>query len=259
MDFGLRDRTAIVCAASMGLGRSCAAALAVEGVKVVIVARRREVLERTAAEIRSATGAKIVAVAADVTAKEGRDTILATCPDPDILVNNAGGPPPGDFRNWDRDAWIKALDANMLAPIELMKSTIDGMIARRFGRIVNITSHAVKAPVAMLGLSNGARSGLTGFVAGLARATAEHNVTINNLLPGTFDTDRLKSNLQALANSSKRSLEEVTQQIKSSNRSRRFGHPDEFGAACAFLCSAHAGYITGQKILIDGGAFPGTF
>jgi 3-oxoacyl-[acyl-carrier protein] reductase len=245
--------------ASMGLGRSCAAALAVEGVKVVIVARRREVLERTAAEIRSATGAEIVAVAADVTAKEGRDTILATCPDPDILVNNAGGPPPGDFRNWDRDAWIKALDANMLAPIELMKSTIDGMIARRFGRIVNITSHAVKAPIAMLGLSNGARSGLTGFVAGLARATAEHNVTINNLLPGTFDTDRLKSNLQALANSSKRSLEEVTQQIKSSNPSRRFGHPDEFGAACAFLCSAHAGYITGQNILIDGGAFPGTF
>lgn len=256
---GLRDRTAIVCAASMGLGRSCAAALAVEGVKVVIVARRREVLERAAAEIRSATGTETVAVAADVTTKEGRDAILANCPNPDILVNNAGGPPPGDFRNWDRDTWIKALDANMLAPIELMKSTIDGMIARKFGRIVNITSHAVKAPVAMLGLSNGARSGLTGFVAGLARATAEHNVTINNLLAGTFDTDRLKSNLKALANNSKRSLEEVTQQIKSSNPSRRFGHPDEFGAACAFLCSVHAGYINGQNILIDGGAYPGTF
>jgi len=249
MDFGLRGRTAIICAASMGLGRSCAAALGGEGAKLVIVARRREILELAAGEIRSATGAE----------KEGRDTILAVCPDPDILINNAGGPPPGDFRNWDRGDWIKALDANMLAPIELMKSTIDGMIARKFGRIVNITSHAVKAPVAMLGLSNGARSGLTGFVAGLARATAEHNVTINNLLPGTFDTDRLKSNLQALATNTKRSVEQVTEEIRTSNPSRRFGRPEEFGAACAFLCSAHAGYITGQNILIDGGAFPGTF
>ena len=259
MDFGVRGRTAIVCAASMGLGRSCAVALGVEGVKLVIVARRRELLERAAAEIASATGAECIAVVADVTTREGRDAILAACPDPDILINNAGGPPPGDFRNWAREDWIKALDANMLAPIELMKSTIDGMIARKFGRIVNITSHAVKAPVAMLGLSNGARSGLTGFVAGLARSTAEHNVTINNLLPGTFDTDRLKSNLQALANSTKRPIEEVTTEIRSGNPSRRFGRPDEFGATCAFLCSAHAGYITGQNILIDGGAYPGTF
>jgi len=259
MDFGLRGRTAIVCAASMGLGRSCAAALGGEGVKLVIVARRSEILERAADEIRSATGADIVAVAADVTTQEGRDAILAACPTPDILVNNAGGPPAGDFRDWDRGDWIKALDANMLAPIELMKSTIDGMISRQFGRIVNVTSHAVKAPVAMLGLSNGARSGLTGFVAGLARATAEHNVTINNLLPGTFDTDRLKSNLQALAASTKRSTEAVTEDIRASNPSRRFGRPEEFGATCAFLCSAQAGYITGQNILIDGGAFPGTF
>jgi 3-oxoacyl-[acyl-carrier protein] reductase len=259
MDFGLRGRTAIVCAASMGLGRSCAAALGAEGVKLVIVARRREILERAAAEIRSVTGTETLAVVADVTTQEGRDAILAACPDPDILVNNAGGPPPGDFRNWDRGDWIKALDANMLAPIELMKSVIDGMIARRFGRIVNITSHAVKAPVAMLGLSNGARSGLTGFVAGLARSTAEHNVTINNLLPGTFDTDRLKSNLQALANGMKRPVEDVTGEIRSANPSRRFGRPDEFGATCAFLCSAHAGYITGQNVLIDGGAYPGTF
>lgn len=259
MDFGVRGRTAIVCAASMGLGRSCAAALGAEGVNLVIVARRRELLESAAVEIQSATGAEIVAVVADVTTREGRDAILGACPDPDILINNAGGPPPGDFRNWDRDTWIKALDANMLAPIELMKSTIDGMIARKFGRIVNITSHAVKAPVAMLGLSNGARSGLTGFVAGLARATAEHNVTINNLLPGTFDTDRLKSNLQALATNIKRSVEEVTRDIQSSNPSRRFGRPEEFGAACAFLCSAHAGYITGQNILMEGGAYPGTF
>jgi len=259
MDFGLRGRTAIVCAASMGLGRSCAAALGGEGVKLVIVARRREILERAADEIRSATSAETAAIVADVTTKEGRDTILAACPNPDILINNAGGPPPGDFRNWDRDTWIKALDANMLAPIELIKSTIDGMISRKFGRIVNITSHAVKAPVAMLGLSNGARSGLTGFVAGLARATAEHNVTINNLLPGTFDTDRLKSNLEALAASTKRSTEAVTEDIRASNPSRRFGRPEEFGATCAFLCSAQAGYITGQNILIDGGAFPGTF
>jgi len=259
MDFGLRNRTAIVCAASMGLGKACAVALGAEGVKLVIVARRREILERAADEIRSLTGADTVAVAADVTTQEGRDVILAACPDPDILVNNAGGPPAGDFRNWDRGDWIKALDANMLAPIELMKSTIDGMIARRFGRIVNITSHAVKAPIAMLGLSNGARSGLTGFVAGLARANAEHNVTINNLLPGTFDTDRLKSNLQALAASTKRSTEAVTEDIRSSNPSRRFGRPEEFGATCAFLCSVQAGYITGQNILIDGGSYPGTF
>jgi 3-oxoacyl-[acyl-carrier protein] reductase len=259
MDLGLRNRTAIVCAASMGLGKACAVALGTEGVKLIIVARRREILERAADEIRSLTGADTVAVAADVTTQEGRDAILAACPNPDILVNNAGGPPAGDFRDWDRGDWIKALDANMLAPIELMKSTIDGMIARRFGRIVNITSHAVKAPIAMLGLSNGARSGLTGFVAGLARANAEHNVTINNLLPGTFDTDRLKSNLQALAASTKRSTEAVTEDIRSSNPSRRFGRPEEFGATCAFLCSAQAGYITGQNILIDGGAYPGTF
>jgi len=259
MDFGLRNRTAVVCAASMGLGKACAVALGTEGVKLVIVARRREILERAADEIRSLTDADTVAVAADVTTQEGRDAILAACPNPDILVNNAGGPPAGDFRNWDRGDWIKALDANMLAPIELMKSTIDGMVARRFGRIVNITSHAVKAPIAMLGLSNGARSGLTGFVAGLARANAEHNVTINNLLPGTFDTDRLKSNLQALAASTKRSTEAVTEDIRSSNPSRRFGRPEEFGATCAFLCSAQAGYITGQNILIDGGSYPGTF
>jgi 3-oxoacyl-[acyl-carrier protein] reductase len=259
MDFGLRNRTAIVCAASMGLGKACAVALGTEGVKLVIVARRREILERAADEIRSLTDADTVAVAADVTTQEGRDAILAACPNPDILINNAGGPPAGDFRNWDRGDWIKALDANMLAPIDLMKSTIDGMIVRRFGRIVNITSHAVKAPIAMLGLSNGARSGLTRFVAGLARANAEHNVTINNLLPGTFDTDRLKSNLQALAASTKRSTEAVTEDIRSSNPSRRFGRPEEFGATCAFLCSAQAGYITGQNILIDGGSYPGTF
>ena len=206
-----------------------------------------------------ATGNRPRTVIADVTTREGRDTILAACPAPDILVNNAGGPPPGDFRKFEREDWIKALDSNMLAPIALIKATLDGMIARKFGRIVNVTSHAVKAPVAMLALSNGARTGLTGFVAGLARSTAEHNVTINNLLPGTFDTDRLKSNLAALAKNSSREVGAVTEEIRTANPTKRFGHPDEFGATCAFLCSAQAGYITGQNILIDGGAYPGTF
>jgi 3-oxoacyl-[acyl-carrier protein] reductase len=259
MDLGLRDRTAIVCAASLGLGKSCAMALAKEGVNLVIVARRKKVLQRAADDIAAVAGVKPRFVAADVTTAEGRKAILQICPDPDILINNAGGPPAGDFRNWDREDWIKALDSNMLAPIELMKATIDGMIARRFGRIVNITSHAVKAPIGMLGLSNGARSGLTGFVAGLARITAEHNVTINNLLPGTFDTDRLKSNLQALATNTRRPVDVVTSEIIAANPTKRFGHPDEFGATCAFLCSAQAGYMTGQNILIDGGAYPGTF
>ncbi|MET4198863.1 SDR family oxidoreductase [Bradyrhizobium sp. LA6.12] len=259
MDLGLRGRRAIVCAASQGLGKASAMALAREGVELVIVARRRDVLENAADEIESATANRPRTVVADVTNSEGRQLILSACPDPDILITNAGGPPPGDFRNFDRDDWIKAIDGNMLAPIALIKATIDGMIARKFGRIVNITSHAVKAPVAMLALSNGARTGLTGFVAGFARSVAEHNVTVNNLLPGTFDTDRLKSNLAALAKNSSRGVTDVTEEVRTSNPAKRFGHPDEFGATCAFLCSKHAGYITGQNILIDGGAYPGTF
>jgi len=259
MDLRLQGRKAIVCAASQGLGKASAMALAREGVELVIVARRRDVLGSAADEIESATANRPHTVVADVASHEGREAILAACPDPDILINNAGGPPPGDFRNFGRDDWIKALDGNMLAPIALIKATIDGMIARKFGRIVNITSHAVKAPVAMLALSNGARTGLTGFVAGLARSVAEHNVTVNNLLPGTFDTDRLKSNLAALARNSSRRAADVTEEVRAKNPSRRFGHPDEFGATCAFLCSTHAGYITGQNILIDGGAYPGTF
>lgn len=259
MDLGLRDRTAIVCAASLGLGKSCALSLAKEGVKLVIVARRENLLREAADEIEAVAGARPRIVAADVATEEGRKAILQACPDPDILINNAGGPPAGDFRTFGRDDWIKALDSNMLAPIELMKATVDGMIARRFGRIINITSHAVKAPVGMLGLSNGARTGLTGFVSGLARSVAEHNVTINNVLPGTFDTDRLKSNLQALATNTKRPVDVVTRDIIAANPTRRLGHPDEFGAICAFMCSAHAGYMTGQNILVDGGAYPGTF
>jgi 3-oxoacyl-[acyl-carrier protein] reductase len=259
MDLGLKGRTAIVCAASQGLGKASAMALAREGVNLVIVARRRDVLESTADEIAAASGARPRIVSADVTTQEGRDAILAACPDPDILISNAGGPPPGDFRKFERDDWIRALDSNMLAPIALIKATIDGMIARKFGRIVNVTSHAVKAPVAMLALSNGARTGLTGFVAGLARSVAEHNVTVNNLLPGTFDTDRLKSNLAALAKNSSREVGPVTEEIRTAIPTKRFGHPNEFGATCAFLCSAQASYITGQNILIDGGAYPGTF
>src|SRR3981189_3327094 len=217
MDLGLKGRTAIVCAASQGLGKASAMALAREGVHLVIAARRREVLESAADEIASATGNWPKTVIADVTTKEGRDAILAACPAPDILVNNAGGPPPGDFRKFEREDWIKALDGNMLAPIALIKATLGGMISRKLGRIVNVTSHAVKAPVAMLALSNGARSGLPGFIASLARSIAEHNVTVNNLLPGTFDTDRLKSNLAALAKNSSRDVGAVTEEIRAAN------------------------------------------
>ena len=259
MDMGIRGKTALVCAASKGLGRACAMALAAEGVNVVITARGKEALEATAEDIRKATGVKVVTVAGDITTPEGRASALAAAPHYDILVNNAGGPAPGDFRDWDRDTWIKALDANMLTPIELIKATVDGMIARKFGRIVNITSGAVKAPIDILGLSNGARSGLTGFVAGLSRKTVAHNVTINGLLPGPFETDRLKSTLGTWAKRDGISIEEASARRKKENPAGRFGRPEEFGAACAFLCSVHAGYMTGQNILLDGGHYPGTF
>ena len=258
MDLGIKGKSALVCAASKGLGKGCALALAREGVNLVITARGKEALEATAAEIRASTGAKVVAVAGDITAAEGRTAALAACPDPDILVNNAGGPPAGDFRSWSREDWVKALDANMLTPIELIKATVDGMIARKFGRIVNITSGAVKMPIPELGLSNGARTGLTGFVAGIARQTVAHNVTINGLLPGPFDTDRLRSNFAFNAKKSGKTVEELTKARADGNPAKRFGTIEEFGAACAFLCSAHAGYITGQNLLLDGGAYPGT-
>jgi 3-oxoacyl-[acyl-carrier protein] reductase len=261
VDFGIRGRTALVCAASKGLGKGCAMALAREGVNLVITARGAEALEATADEIRKSTGVQVTSVAGDITAGEGRAAALKACPAPDILVNNAGGPPPGDFRNWTRDDWLKALEANMLAPIELIKAVIDPMLARRFGRIVNITSSAVKAPIDVLGLSNGARSGLTGFVAGLARQSrlASRNVTINNLLPGFFDTDRIRSTLAATATKSGKSIEEVMDTRRATIPARRLGTAQEFGAACAFLCSAQAGYITGQNWLLDGGGYPGTF
>lgn len=259
MDLGIKGKTALVCAASKGLGKGCAMALAQDGVNLVIVARTPGPLEATAEEIRKATGVKVTIVATDITTAEGRAAALAACPAPDILINNAGGPPPGDFRDWTREHWIKALDANMITPIELIKATVDGMIGRKFGRIVNITSSSVKAPIEVLGLSNGARSGLTGFVAGIARKTVKHNVTINNLLPGPFDTDRLRGTMTHIAKTSGRSYDEVVAERKSSNPSGRFGTADEFGHACAFLCSAHSGYITGQNLLLDGGHYPGTY
>ena len=259
MDLGIKGKTALVCAASKGLGKGCAMALAAEGVSLTITARGKEALEATAEEIRKAYGVKVVTVAGDITTPEGRAAALLPNPTPDILVNNAGGPPPGDFRDWDRDTWIKALDANMLTPIELIKSTVDAMIAKKFGRIVNITSGAVKAPIPELGLSNGARSGLTGFVAGLSRAVVKNNVTINGLLPGPFDTDRLRSNFAFNAQKLGKTPEELAAKRAAANPAGRFGTIEEFGAACAFLCSAHAGFITGQNWLLDGGHYPGTF
>ncbi|WP_341893112.1 SDR family oxidoreductase [Variovorax sp. YR752] len=262
MDLGIAGRWALVCAASKGLGKGCAMALAGEGVNVVVTARGAETLNATAAEIRAAfPGVQVVAVAGDITTPEGRAAALAACPQVDILVNNAGGPTPGDFRDWDREAWIKAVDANMLTPIELMKATVDAMAARGFGRVVNITSGAVKAPIDTLGLSNGARSGLTGFVAGLARQPklAAANVTINNLLPGWFDTDRIRTTMQAAATKSGQSVEAMIDKRRVAIPAQRMGTADEFGALCAFLCSRHAAYLTGQNILLDGGAYPGTF
>ena len=259
MDLGIRGKSALVCAASKGLGKGCAISLAREGVNLVITARGKEALEATAAEIRNAFKVKVDAIAGDITTAEGRAAALAACPSPDILVNNAGGPPPGDFRDWSREDWVKALDANMLAPIELIRAVLDGMIARRFGRIVNITSGAVKNPIPELGLSNGARTGLTGFVAGLSRQTVRHNVTINGLLPGPFDTDRLRGNLEFNAKKLGKTPAELAKLRMDANPAGRFGTVEEFGDACAYLCSAQAGFITGQNFLLDGGAYPGTF
>lgn len=261
MDLGIAGKWALVCAASKGLGKGCAAALAREGVHVVVTARGAEALEATAAELRAlGGGGEVRTVAGDITSEAGRAAALAACPQVDILVNNAGGPPPGDFRQWDRDAWLKAIDANMLTPIELMKATVDAMAGRGYGRVVNITSAAVKAPIDILGLSNGARSGLTGFAAGLSRsALAGRGVTINGLLPGAFDTDRLRATLQGASTKTGQPVDVLAEERRRAIPARRFGTAEEFGAICAFLCSMHAGYITGQNVLADGGAYPGTF
>jgi 3-oxoacyl-[acyl-carrier protein] reductase len=264
MDLGLKGKWALVGGASKGLGFGCAQSLAREGVHVVIVARGADALDAAATELRK-FGTTILAVAADITTPEGRDAIWSVAGGPgknfDIVVTNAGGPPPGDFRNWARDDWIKAVDANMLTPIELIKATVDGMAERGFGRVVNITSSAVKAPIDILGLSNGARSGLTGFVAGVARThkLAANNVTVNNLLPGKFDTDRLAATHQVAAEKTGKSLADIRAVQEAQIPAGRFGTPEEFGAICAFLCSVQAGYITGQNILPDGGLYPGTY
>jgi len=259
MDLGIKDRRAIVCASSKGLGRACAVALANEGVHVTLTARGADALKKTADEIRKANPSiTVTEIVGDITTPAGREAVLKACPEPDILINNAGGPPPGDFRNWTRDDWIKAIDANMLTPIELIKATVDGMMARKFGRIVNITYAAVKAPIEVLGLSNGARTGLTGFVAGIARKTVINNVTINGLLPGPFETDRLISTAKGEAEKRGVTPQQILADRAKLNPAGRFGDPEEFGQACAFLSGANSGFITGQNILLDGGAFPGT-
>lgn len=260
MDFGIRGRSALVCAASKGLGYGSALALALEGVNVTITARGAETLDQAAARIRAAApDVKVTAVAGDITTEAGRTAALAAAGDIDILVNNAGGPPPGSFRDWGRDDWIKAVDANMITPILLIKAVVDGMAARKFGRIVNITSSAVKAPIPILGLSNGARSGLHGFVAGVSKQVARDGVTINNLLPGRFLTDRLKTTIGAQSKKTGAELEAEFDKQAATIPAGRFGTAEEFGQVCAFLCSVQAAYMTGQNVLLDGGNYPGAF
>lgn len=258
MDLGIAGMRALVCASSKGLGKGCALALAREGVYVTMNGRTEETLEAAAEEARALGAGEVRTVCCDITSEEGRAEALAVAGQVDILVNNAGGPPPGDFRDWGREEWLSALNANMLTPIELIKSTVDSMAERGFGRIVNITSSSVKSPIPTLGLSNGARAGLTGFVAGVARQMAAKGVTINGILPGPFDTDRLRGGIRYIAEQAGRDFEQVFEERKKSNPAGRYGSAEEFGALCAFLCSAHAGYINGQNIVIDGGGYPGT-
>jgi 3-oxoacyl-[acyl-carrier protein] reductase len=259
MDLGIAGRKAIVCASSRGLGKACARALAEAGCEVIVNGRDAKTLNATAGEIASLTGAKIIPVVADVATPEGQKALFAACPQPDILVNNNAGPPLKDFRELTRQQMLDGVTANMVVAIELIQKAIEPMLSRRFGRIVNITSGAVKAPLAGLDLSSGARAGLTAFVAGVARTVADKNVTINSILPGAFDTDRLRGTLSKAAESKGKSIAQVAADRIATIPARRFGDPAEFGAACAFLCSAHAGYITGQNLLIDGGNFPGAF
>jgi 3-oxoacyl-[acyl-carrier protein] reductase len=259
MDLGIAGRKAIVCASSRGLGRACARALAEAGCEVVLNGRDAKKLEATAADLRNITGAKIAAVAADVSTAEGQAALLEACPQPDILVNNNSGPPMRDFRELTRQQMIDGVIANMVVAVELIQKVIDPMAKKHFGRIVNITSGSVKMPLAGLDLSSGARAGLTAFLAGVARTVAEKNVTINNLLPGAFDTDRLRGVLSKTAEQKGKSITVVAADRIATIPARRFGDPAEFGAACAFLCSAQAGYITGQNLLIDGGTFNGAF
>lgn len=259
MDLGIKGRTALVFGGSRGMGRAIATRLAREGVAVTIAARNPQTLALAAGEITTKVGQPVAWVSADISTESGRNAALAACPMPDILINNADGPAPGDFHDWTRADWIAALDAMMLGPIMMMQAVVDGMIARKFGRIVNISSRSVKTPQIELGLSNGARSGLVGFVAGLARQTVRHNVTINNLLPGVFDSDAQKSHIRGMLESTGKTFEQLWEERGRNNPAGRYGRVEEIGAYCAFICSAHAAYITGQNLLIDGGAYPGTF
>jgi 3-oxoacyl-[acyl-carrier protein] reductase len=259
MDLNIRGRKAIVCASSQGLGKACALALAEAGVAVVINGRHVAQLEATAEEIRRATAVEVIPVAADVSTREGQQALIAACPAPDILVNNNGGPPYRDFRELDREALLAGVTMNMVTPIELVQRVIDGMAARRFGRIVNITSQSVKMPISGLDLSSGARAGLTAFLAGVARSVIDKNVTINSLLPGSFYTARLRGGFARDAQRSGLSEAAIEEKARRDIPAKRFGEAAELGRACAFLCSAHAGYITGQSIVMDGGEYPGTF
>jgi 3-oxoacyl-[acyl-carrier protein] reductase len=259
VDLGIRGRKAIVCGASKGLGRGCAEALAAEGVELFIVARTEGPLREAETKMRNAYGVSVSGIAVDITTEDGRAKVLAACPQPDILVTNAGGPPGGDFRQFKREDWLKAVDANMVTPIELIKAVLDGMVARRFGRIVNITSRSVKSALAHLPLSNGARAGLTGVLAAIARdpAIAKANVTINNLLPGLFDTELYHKRNAALVKATGKPIEQVDASRLAEIPAGRLGTTAEFGSACAWLCGANSGYITGQNLLLDGGNYPG--
>ena len=258
MDLGISGKSAIVCASSKGLGKACAKALASEGANVLICGRGQEALDAAVEEIAALCKGEVRAVVADVTTDEGREALLAACPEPDILINNAGGPPPGDFRDWGQRDWFDAVNANMYSAIDMIRRSLDGMMERGFGRIVNITSVAVKMPVDVLGLSNGARAGLTGFISGIAREPAQHNVTINNLLPGYIATDRMWNVVDDAARSAGQDRETFGRAMFSRVGAKRPGDPDEFGAVCAFLCSRHAAYVTAQNLLVDGGLYPGT-
>jgi 3-oxoacyl-[acyl-carrier protein] reductase len=259
MDLGIRGRSAIVCASSQGLGKGCALALAEAGVALVINGRNPDLLEQTAQEIRKAWSVPVTPVLADVSTAEGQAALLEACPTPDILVNNNAGPPLRNFRELDRQAILTGLTMNMVTPIELIQKVIDSMASRGFGRIVNITSYSVKMPIVGLDLSSGARAGLTAFMAGICRTVADKNVTINNLLPGSFDTQRLRSNFSAAAKRNQVSEAEAAARSMANIPAKRFGNPAEFGQTCAFLCSVHAGFMTGQNVLLDGGAYPGAF
>jgi 3-oxoacyl-[acyl-carrier protein] reductase len=259
MDLGITGKKGIVGGASSGLGKACALALAREGVELTIVARTEANIIAAAEEISAETGGKITPVAADINSDEGRAATLAACPEPDIIVNNSGGPPTGNFRDWDRATWLEAINNNMLGAVFMIKDTVDGMIERKFGRIVNITSSAVKAPISILGLSNSARAGLTGFVAGTSREVAKYNVTINNLLPGDFETERHASNTKAMAERQGKTYEEMKAIRTAAVAAGRFGDPAELADLCAYLCSSQAGFLTAQNLLMDGGKYPGTF